>query len=147
MFFRLEIRLYFYLRSTKLLLLVGVVVGFAGSIFEILCNMDLILPSLLSLLSTWSKVPVIKPLSDESFELLVIRFFKKPNFLVYILCPWYLIDFDVSNFKYWMFVIVFFRQGQLKKSKQIFQIDELPRTLNWTDMTCTDNYSTTNTEM
>ena len=79
---------FLYLRSTKLLLLVGVVVGFAGSIFEILCNMDLILPSLLSLLSTWSNVLVIKPLSDESFELSVIRFFKEPNFLVYILCPW-----------------------------------------------------------
>ena len=88
MFFRLEFRFFFYLRSTKLLLLVGVVVGFAGSIFEILCNMDLILPSLLSLLSTWSKVPVIKPLSDESFELSVISFFKEPNFRVYILSPW-----------------------------------------------------------
>ena len=86
--FRLEFRLYFYLRSTKLLLLVGVFVGFAGSIFEILCNMDLILPSLLSLLSTWSNVPVIRPLSDESFELSVIRFFQEPYFLVYILCPW-----------------------------------------------------------
>ena len=65
----------FYLRSTKLLLLVGAVVGFAGSIFEILCSMDLILPSLLSLLSTWSKVSVLKPLSDEMFELSMVRFF------------------------------------------------------------------------
>ena len=48
-------------------------------------------------------------------------------------CSRQLIALDVSNFEYQIFVFVFYRQVQWKKSKQIFkiqniEIDELPRT-------------------
>ena len=50
------------------------------------------------------------------------------------LCPRRLMDFDVSNFEYQIFVVVFYRQAQWKKNHKKFkkrqvQIDELPKTL------------------
>ena len=52
------------------------------------------------------------------------------------LCPRQLIDLDVSNFEYEIFDVVFCRQEQWKKLKQIFkirhiQIDEWPRILGY----------------
>ena len=43
-------------------------------------------------------------------------------FWIYI-CLWQLINLEVSNFEYQIFVVVFCRQAQWKKSKQIFKCE------------------------
>jgi len=50
---------------------------------------------------------------------------------VFDICPWQLIDLDLSNFGYQIFVVVFTRQAQRKKLKERFKIqkiEKLPRT-------------------
>ena len=49
---------------------------------------------------------------------------------------WQLIDLEMSDFEYQIFVVVFLQAGPVKKSKQIFkisyvQINELPRALKF----------------